>query len=351
MSTNQGTTAVASGRQSRSTTQDRRRGRSRSPSAYLRKTGKGLKGLLTGEKRSSRKDISSAKSKSITTSSKKPMSASSSAAVTSSSGTQPKIAASVSKDDSEATKSVNPSNAPSFDDDETVYNVVMDEANKAAVKTAAASVTKALESVKEAVEETAEAAVMEPEPATKEIEKASKAEDSEVSTTNPQDGTVASAAAESEPKLSAEDSLQVILLLMEFKNRRFELLQLEFDPSKALVNDILAQISTAATEEELRNQEYTGICDVGGSEMPADVQLKNFVNGENEVKLAIPAGITAADCAKLAAPILNNAKVRAMVSVLFSSLVSHFCLLLSFLKSLTYTCICVAFWHSLGKRR
>jgi len=258
-----------------------------------------LKGFLTGEKRSRKANLT--KAKSITSSSKKAAISTSSPAGLTSAASESKLAA-TSKDESDATKSAN---AASFDDDETVYNVVMDET----IKTEEASSPKALESVKESVEERTKTA--EPEPGPKKTAETNKKEGA--STTNPLDGAVAAAMPVLEPTLSAEESLQVILLLMEFKNRRFELLQLEFDPSKALISDILAQIPSAATEDELRIQEYVGICDVSGCEMPTDLQLKNFVTGENEVTLAIPAGISAADCAKLAAPILNNAKVRAML--------------------------------------
>jgi hypothetical protein len=115
------------------------------------------------------------------------------------------------------------------------------------------------------------------------------------------------------PSLEAEETVQIILLLMDLNSRRFELLQLEFDPNQAVVNDILAQIPDAATEHVLRTQPYEGICSVDGTEMPSDVRLDSCVTRENEVKLAIPSGITGRECAKLAYPILNDKKVRIMV--------------------------------------
>ena len=108
--------------------------------------------------------------------------------------------------------------------------------------------------------------------------------------------------------------LQVVLLLMDPKTRRFELLQLEFDSDKAVVADVVSQISLSATEESLRTQKYSGVASRDGKSKKTTVLLADFCSA-NDVILAIPRGMTAAECAKLATPILGDTKVTAMVSL------------------------------------
>jgi len=107
--------------------------------------------------------------------------------------------------------------------------------------------------------------------------------------------------------------LKVVLLLMDPETRRFELLQLEFDSHKALVSDVLAQIPVSVTEEALRLQAYTGIAGKDGQEMAPSKLLATFCKG-NEVLVAIPEGVPAKECARLARPILSDEKVVTMVS-------------------------------------
>jgi hypothetical protein len=109
--------------------------------------------------------------------------------------------------------------------------------------------------------------------------------------------------------------LKVVLLLMDLDTRRFELLQLEFDSLKALVSDVLAQIPVTVTEEALCKQTYTGICGSDGKEMAEAKLLAEFCQG-NEVLVAIPTGIPAKECARLARPILSDEKVVARVCLL-----------------------------------
>jgi len=109
--------------------------------------------------------------------------------------------------------------------------------------------------------------------------------------------------------------LKVVLLLMDPETRRFELLQLEFDSLKALVSDVLAQIPVSVTEEALRLQKYTGIAGKDGLEMAPSKLLADFCSG-NEVLVAIPEGVPAKECARLARPILSDEKVVNMVRVI-----------------------------------
>lgn len=116
------------------------------------------------------------------------------------------------------------------------------------------------------------------------------------------------------PKAAAPGSpLQVVLLLMDPKTRRFELLQLEFDSDKAVVADVLSQIALSATEESLRTQTYTGVADRTGAAKSAKDLLSAFCQA-NDVILAIPKGMKASQCSKLARPILGDPKVNTMVS-------------------------------------
>ena len=108
--------------------------------------------------------------------------------------------------------------------------------------------------------------------------------------------------------------LKVVLLLMDPETRRFELLQLEFDSLKALVSDVLAQIPVSVTEEALRLQKYTGISGKDGIEMSPTKLLASFCKG-NEVLVAIPEGVPAKECARLARPILSDEKVVTMVRI------------------------------------
>jgi len=296
---------------------DRRRGRSRSPSAYLQKKGKSLTGLLFGPGQS-RKNVKSSASASL--SSQKPAAAfpSSTKAPTD----QPVVATTpattpakteASEADIGATIE-NLSPPVSFDEDENTESyVIMDESSPAQT-----GLKKVLQKSEKAVVpelETNAVVDTEPESVVKEDKKAVDA--SVISDSKaPKESAVSSKIADSVSRSLEEtkvENVQVILLLMAFTSRRFELLQLEFDPNKALVSDILAQVSTSATEEELRSQNYVGICNIAGSEFPAELLLRNVVQKENEVMLAISEGVTAPACAKLAAPILNDSKVRAML--------------------------------------
>lgn len=60
------------------------------------------------------------------------------------------------------------------------------------------------------------------------------------------------------------DILQIILLLMNPKTRRFELLQLGFDKSKTYVRDVLPQIQQSATDNEFKALNYQGVANIDG---------------------------------------------------------------------------------------
>jgi len=110
--------------------------------------------------------------------------------------------------------------------------------------------------------------------------------------------------------------IQIVLLLIDPTSRRFELLQLEFDANRAVVNDVLSQVHQSATEEIFRSMIYAGVCDLEGTEMIGLMKLVLFCRN-NDVAIAIPSGLSAKDTAKLAEPILFDPKVEEMVSTLF----------------------------------
>jgi hypothetical protein len=115
-----------------------------------------------------------------------------------------------------------------------------------------------------------------------------------------------------ERSLSTSRALQVILLLMDPKTRRFELLQLEFDSHKAVVRDVLSQIPHSVTEEALRQQNYTGVCDRTGQELYYSTRLADVCDG-SDILIALPSTVEARECARLAKPILQDRNVIEMV--------------------------------------
>ena len=124
---------------------------------------------------------------------------------------------------------------------------------------------------------------------------------------------------EAEPDLVPGDddsigrAIQVILLLMDPKTRRFELLQLEFDSNKAVVRDVLSQVPHSVTEEALRKQNYTGVCDRTGQELYYSTRLSDVCTG-SDILIALPSSVDARECASLAKPILQDRNVIEMVS-------------------------------------
>eukprot|EP00521_Asterionellopsis_glacialis_P006088 CAMPEP_0195280904 /NCGR_PEP_ID=MMETSP0707-20130614/425_1 /TAXON_ID=33640 /ORGANISM="Asterionellopsis glacialis, Strain CCMP134" /LENGTH=439 /DNA_ID=CAMNT_0040339733 /DNA_START=112 /DNA_END=1431 /DNA_ORIENTATION=- len=114
-------------------------------------------------------------------------------------------------------------------------------------------------------------------------------------------------------KLPAESSLQIVLLLMDPTTRRFELLQLEFDSNESLVSHVLEQVPLSVTEETLKTQKYTGVCDRFGMEMIDTMKLSKFC-GNHDVILAIPEGTSSKDTSHLAKNILKDEKVVNMLT-------------------------------------
>jgi hypothetical protein len=112
--------------------------------------------------------------------------------------------------------------------------------------------------------------------------------------------------------------LKVFLLLMDPQTYRFELLQLEFNSLNALVSDVLAHVPVSCLDDTLRKQAYSGVCGRAGQEMTSDKLLASFCH-ENGVLVAIPTGLSAKECARLAKAILGDDKVEVMVRHLINT--------------------------------
>jgi len=121
-----------------------------------------------------------------------------------------------------------------------------------------------------------------------------------------------------EYKLSQSDDITkdelrcVVVLLMEPVLRRFEILQLAFDPESTLVGDIVDHVSNQATEAALRKQKYVGLCRPAekGIEMQNSLLIKKFEIQHDEILVALPRGWSAEACCRLATPILKFNKVQ-----------------------------------------
>ena len=105
--------------------------------------------------------------------------------------------------------------------------------------------------------------------------------------------------------------IKIILVLMDAQTRRFELLQLEFESIETPVAEVLAQIPIMATEASLKTQSYTGLVGPYGKEMTGEVLLKSITG--SDVLVAVPSGMLATECTKLAKPILSDDAVVRML--------------------------------------
>lgn len=111
------------------------------------------------------------------------------------------------------------------------------------------------------------------------------------------------------------DPIHVILLLMDPKTRRFELLQLEFDSSVAKVSDIYGQINASATEITLKSQEYNSLTNLKSEQLDDSKLISAYIDSAGIV-IAVPSssGESPEAITKLATPILTNPKVHKMLS-------------------------------------
>jgi hypothetical protein len=117
-------------------------------------------------------------------------------------------------------------------------------------------------------------------------------------------------------------TLELVVLLMDPLSRRFELLQLEFDSSRAKVSDLLTQIPLSVTEPALQEQPYVGVLDSSGNVQEGSTRLlqafaSSDTNKAKMVLVAKPKGISTKETMRLAKPILTDAQVSKMVRLCF----------------------------------
>jgi hypothetical protein len=113
------------------------------------------------------------------------------------------------------------------------------------------------------------------------------------------------------------DPIHIILLIIDPKTRRFELLQLEFDSATAKVSHIFPQIAVSLTEPSLKLQTYEILMNIKGDEL---VPSKNLVEYFDSAGIVISVPSTTMESgdviAKMANWILSKPRVHDMVSII-----------------------------------
>jgi hypothetical protein len=108
------------------------------------------------------------------------------------------------------------------------------------------------------------------------------------------------------------NSIIVVLLLIDPKTLRFELLQLEFDSRTATVLNALQQIPDSATEFSIKSQVYKCVIDGQLKQQSGKTLLKSFATSK-DVLVAMATKQSLEDASRLARPILCDPKVVTMV--------------------------------------
>lgn len=114
------------------------------------------------------------------------------------------------------------------------------------------------------------------------------------------------------PQDDDEFVLRMVLLLMDTTSQRFELLQMEFDPDRALVSDVLEQIPYSVTIPCLQDCAFERIITVHGDEKDRNTQLATFCKG-NDILLAVPITLPAQETTRFAHQILSNPKIATVL--------------------------------------
>lgn len=132
------------------------------------------------------------------------------------------------------------------------------------------------------------------------------------------------------PRPSASDhhagapnaSFKIFLLLLNPKAKIFELIQVIYAPSVTTIGDVLAMIPGNASEPALGSLSYIGLCRPKDGIEITEMQL--MASGSHckmscarivlgEILVAIPAGYSGEQCAKLAVPILKNQRIQSLL--------------------------------------
>lgn len=122
-------------------------------------------------------------------------------------------------------------------------------------------------------------------------------------------------------------ALELCVLLIDPISRKFELLQFQFDSSRARVSDLLAQLRDTLTEKAVKDQRYVGVTDSTGTVREGAVRLLEAYGGRHAadgkrgdgrcsrmVLVAKPMGVSIRETMRLARPVLTDPEVVAMVS-------------------------------------
>ncbi|GFH49737.1 hypothetical protein CTEN210_06213 [Chaetoceros tenuissimus] len=109
------------------------------------------------------------------------------------------------------------------------------------------------------------------------------------------------------------DPVHVILLLMDPKTRRFEILRLEFD-AVAKVSDIYRHISASATEITLKSQEYNSLINLKSERLDNTELISTYIDSTG-IGIAVPSSSEESPEAitKQATIILTNPKVQKLL--------------------------------------
>eukprot|EP00566_Odontella_aurita_P006966 CAMPEP_0113552586 /NCGR_PEP_ID=MMETSP0015_2-20120614/15148_1 /TAXON_ID=2838 /ORGANISM="Odontella" /LENGTH=735 /DNA_ID=CAMNT_0000453577 /DNA_START=395 /DNA_END=2602 /DNA_ORIENTATION=+ /assembly_acc=CAM_ASM_000160 len=115
-------------------------------------------------------------------------------------------------------------------------------------------------------------------------------------------------------------AFKVFVLLLRPRDKIFELIQVEYDPSRATIGDVLDLVPASATEPKLGNQRHIGLMRTAdGTELTdltvpaspsvfsADGATANVARGD--ILVAIPEGYTGSKCSQLSDKILRNPKM------------------------------------------
>ena len=108
--------------------------------------------------------------------------------------------------------------------------------------------------------------------------------------------------------------LQLVLLLLEPKSHRFELLELVFaELEKARVADVLANVSSAKSTV-LRQQQYDGVMNASANKLDAAMLLVEFCKSK-DILVGLPKRLPVTECKRLAKIILCDDRVSKRVRV------------------------------------
>eukprot|EP00588_Corethron_pennatum_P000201 CAMPEP_0194300290 /NCGR_PEP_ID=MMETSP0169-20130528/61177_1 /TAXON_ID=218684 /ORGANISM="Corethron pennatum, Strain L29A3" /LENGTH=836 /DNA_ID=CAMNT_0039050445 /DNA_START=126 /DNA_END=2636 /DNA_ORIENTATION=+ len=107
----------------------------------------------------------------------------------------------------------------------------------------------------------------------------------------------------------------LVLLIFEPILKKYQLIQISYDPNFSMVGDIVRFVTVHAPEFSFRKQNYVGLCRLAqsGMELLNCFLLKKYAIKENEVLVAVPRGWSAKACCKLATPILKLSDIKVFI--------------------------------------